>query len=394
MQSEKQKKKILFVDDEENILRALKRQLLDHNHKWQMTFINDPVEANRIMHIEKFDAAVLDIKMAQLSGLELLEMIKADDAIKDIQVIILTGHGDDSLKRQALELGATDLLNKPINKEDLVARLSNVLQIKAYQDELQERNKDLRQQLIQSQKMELVGILSAGVVHDLKNILSIIGGYSQMISFQFSDNKEIKEPIDKVQDAADRAKNIMWQILRFSQPGDQTETIVNLSDIINESRFFFKSTLKSDIVLKWSRPKSNNYIKMSESQVHQLLMNLVINAGQAIEGKGVIEIELSVAEANEMESVKDKMDISGTYAKIVVSDTGPGMDNKTLDKIFDTHFSTKGSMGGSGLGLTVVKRIVEDNCGFIVVESTVGDGTKFIIFLPSTENGLSSSMVP
>ena len=392
MQSEKQKKKILFVDDEENILRALKRQLLDYNHKWHMTFISDPVEANRVMHIEKFDAAVLDIKMAKIDGLELLEMIKADEATKDIQVIILTGHGDDSLKRQALKLGATDLLNKPINKEDLVARLSNVLQIKSYQDELQERNEDLNRQLIQSQKMELVGVLSAGVVHDLKNILSIIGGYSQIISFQFSENKEIKEPIDKVQDAADRAKNIMWQILRFGKPGDQPETIVNLSDVIDESRFFFKSTLSHDITMKWSRPDINNYVKMSESQVHQLLMNLVINAGQAIIGRGVIEIVLSKANAIEIESAKENVDISSSFVKIIVSDTGPGMDKTTLNRMFDTHFTTKGSTGGSGIGLTVVKRIVEDNGGFIKVESIVGEGTKFMIFLPFNENGQPSSI--
>jgi len=383
MQLNNQKKRILFVDDEDNILRALKRLLWDYNDKWQLSFINDPVKAMGILREGNFDAAVLDISMGQLSGLELLEMIKTDNVTKDIQVIILTGHGDDNLKRQALELGATDLLNKPINKEDLVARLSNILQIKAYQDELQERNEDLQRQLVQSQKMELVGLLSAGVVHDLKNILSIIGGYSQIIAFQFSDNKEIKEPIERVQDAADRAKNIMWQILRFSKPADQEATVINLSDLIDESQIFFKSMLTSDITLRWTQPATNYYVKMPESQFHQLLMNLVINAGQSIEGKGVVEILLSEVQA--IESTEDHQAISDSYIKISVSDTGSGMDKNTLNSIFDTHFTTKGSKGGSGLGLAVVKRIVKEMGGLINVESSVGEGTKFIVHLPAEE---------
>ncbi|MDP8241085.1 MAG: response regulator [Candidatus Hatepunaea meridiana] len=387
MTTEEIKKKILFVDDEENILKALKRLLWDHNHIWETTFINDPAEAKQMLYKNSYDAVVLDLKMPRINGLELLDIIKANEATKDIQVIILTGHGDDNLKRQALDMGATDLLNKPINKDDLVARLSNVLQIKAYQDELHNQNRKLQQQLVLSQKMELVGVLSAGVVHDLKNILSIIGGYSQLLAMQMNDNEQVLKPIGKIQDAADRANNIMWQILRFSKPGEQNKTNLNLSEMIDESKVFFKSILPHKIRIKWIRPRNDYFVNMLENQFHQLLMNLVINAGQAIEGEGFVEISLFEEEIHESKLAKDEQNHFGKFVKIIVSDSGMGMDEITLKSLFEPHFTTKVSKGGSGLGLTVVKWIVDDNDGFIDIESAPGKGTTFSIYFPSVERG-------
>jgi len=134
------KKQLLFVDDEEHVLNALRRLLRSHRHLWEMTCTDDPKEAWEELLSTEFDAVVSDINMPGMSGLELLERIKQTKQLEDLPVIILTGLEDHKLKRRALDLGAADLLSKPVHSEDLIARLRSVLRLKSCQDELKAHN--------------------------------------------------------------------------------------------------------------------------------------------------------------------------------------------------------------------------------------------------------------
>ena len=138
---------ILFVDDSPHVLDSLRRMLREKCDVWSITFRDDPCQAWDLLQSVPFDAVVLDVKMPKLTGLELLQLIKAADLTRDIPVVMLTGLGDRDLKRQALQAGAADLLNKPIETEDLIARIESILRLKAYEDQLRRQNARLEQEV-------------------------------------------------------------------------------------------------------------------------------------------------------------------------------------------------------------------------------------------------------
>lgn len=139
--------RILFVDDSRQVLESMRRILRPMSGTWSVFLADDPVEALELLEGGSFDAVVSDIKMPRLNGLQLLERIKANDSTRDVPVVMLTGLGDRDLKRKALELGAADLLNKPVEPEDLIARIRSVLRLKAYEDELRTQNVRLEQRV-------------------------------------------------------------------------------------------------------------------------------------------------------------------------------------------------------------------------------------------------------
>ncbi|UCH93872.1 MAG: response regulator, partial [Candidatus Aminicenantes bacterium] len=192
--------RILFVDDEQFVLDGFKRLLRDYRNVWQMEFALNGREALEMVDEHDFDVIITDVRMPEMPGLDLLEQLQTNENTKNIPVVILTGDHDRTLKHKALELGAVDLLNKPVNKEDLVARINNVLKLKEYQDIILEKNRALERQLVISQKMDLVGVMAAGAVHDLSNLLCIIVGYSNLLieedlldKIEFSSMEKIRK---------------------------------------------------------------------------------------------------------------------------------------------------------------------------------------------------------
>jgi putative two-component system response regulator len=149
------KKEILFVDDEPAVLDALRRMLHSQRGEWELTMLDDARQAMERLKDRSFDAVVVDVRMPFIGGLELLARIRESERTRDIPVIVLTGMDDRGLKRKALELGAADLLNKPLDAADLLARLRSVLRLKSYRDELKARNQSLERQ-VEDRTMELV----------------------------------------------------------------------------------------------------------------------------------------------------------------------------------------------------------------------------------------------
>ena len=139
------KQRILFLDDEQSVLNSLRRILRPQRHDWEMTFLDNPIKAWELLTLEPFDAMVCDLNMPEMTGLDLLKRLQSNVNTKNMPVVVLTGEADRSLKRVALDLGATDLLNKPVDGVDLVARLQNVLRLKEYQDRLRDHNERLEE---------------------------------------------------------------------------------------------------------------------------------------------------------------------------------------------------------------------------------------------------------
>jgi signal transduction histidine kinase len=363
-----EKERILFIDDEQFVLDGFKRLLREFRHKWEMEFAISGKEALKMVQEKEFDAIITDIRMPEMSGLELLERLQADEKTKKIPVVILTGLDERTLKRQALNLGAVDLLNKPVNKEDLVARINNVLRIKHYRDLILEKNQALEKQLVISQKMDLVGVMAAGAVHDLSNLISIIVGYSNLLIEENLLETIEMTSMEKIRKAGEKASGLVNQILKFSRLGEKIST-VNVGDLIGDIVSILATTLPEDINIVWQKPDEPIFIKSNAVKLQQVLLNLCINGIQAMDDTGG-SLALSLHRAGE------------NMVRIDVTDTGVGMDDETKEKIYDPLFTTKEEGGGTGLGLFVVNYIMDEYNGKIDVQSQKGKGTTFRVFFP------------
>jgi len=242
------------------------------------------------------------------------------------------------------------------------------------------RQKEVERQLRQSQKMEAIGTLAGGIAHDFNNILSGIYGYSQLIRMNRDDPDRVMKNVDKLIKGAHRARDLVKQILAFSRQKSSVKYPVKLYLIVKEAIQFLRSSIPSTIEIRDSIT-SQAAILIDPTKAHQVVMNLCTNAYHAMEDHGgILSIELSefAIEPEHMEFTNEKI----PHICLQIKDNGPGMDEKTLDKIFDPYFTTKQPDKGTGLGLAVVNGIVKDHQGFIRVDSKVGNGTCFQVFWP------------
>lgn len=386
------KEKILFVDDDPSVLHGLRRILHPQAEVWDIEFTNTAEKAEERIKIRPFDVLVVDVRMPGKSGLDLLRETKSSDETRDTEVIVLTGLDGADLRKKALDLGAYDLLNKPVVREELIARLHGALRIKAYRAELVKKNAMLEKQLIQSQKMEVVGLLAAGVTHDLNNILAVIMGYAELAAQKFSSDaidKDFVEMMKKIGAASSRAGKITQQILKVSKETAISSEACSINAILRECIETLKITSVPGVRIDFGDQSTDGDIQADASQMYQVFMNLFINGIQAMGNAGVLTIRLKEVGADSFLPGITDPNHPGRYLKVEVSDTGPGMDEKTKDKIFEPLFTTKESKG-TGLGLSVTQRIITNHKGHIAVESSLGKGSTFSVYLPfAGDNGTS-----
>lgn len=376
------KPKILFLDDERNVLEGLKRMLRDRMDTWDMSFFTSPQEAMQVLMQNEHHVAVTDVMMPDTDGLDLLAQIKASPDMRDTEVIILTGLRDRDLKSRALELGAADLLSKPVLLEDLIARLNSALRLRNYHDELKAQNARLEEQLIQSQKMEVVGTLAAGLAHDLRNIVGAILGHSELTERYAADDEKLRTSIGRIRSAGQRAKHLVEQIVKLSRRTELKHEPCDLGAIIEECLGLLRSNLPSSVDLVWEGPKTSQLVEADSTQMYQVVMNLCLNASQAMKHGGTLTVSLADIGPGQSAPASEREPSTGPYVELEVADTGAGMDEATRARIFEPLFSTKAAQGGTGLGLSVVHRIVQNHNGLITVESSPGQGTRFSIYLP------------
>jgi signal transduction histidine kinase len=360
-------KKILFIDDEQLVLEGLKRLLREFRKEWEFFFAISGEEALTIVKKQEIDLIISDVRMPNMSGLELLERLKSNKKTDNIPVVILTGDQERTLKRQALDLGAVDLLNKPISKEDLISRIKNVLRLKEYRDIILRRNEALKEQLVVSQKMELVGIMAAGAIHDIKNLLSIIIGYSNLFIEDAVLSQQEAQNMNRIRRAGEKASDLVNQILRFTRLEGEIYS-VNMGQLIDDVLAILEVSIPEHIEVNWNRPAKDILIEGSSIKYQQVLMNILINAIQALGKKGILKISLQRA-------VND-------HIQVDVQDNGPGINQQSMERMFDPLFTTKEHGKGTGLGLFVVKHIIDEYKGKIEVQSEEGSGTLIKIFLP------------
>jgi two-component system, cell cycle sensor histidine kinase and response regulator CckA len=245
----------------------------------------------------------------------------------------------------------------------------------------EEEQARLRAQFIQAQKMESVGRLAGGVAHDFNNLIMGIMGYAQLCLDETRPDNPIREWLAEIMHGAERSAKLTRQLLAFARKQTIAPKVLDLNETIAKMFKLLRPLIGENIAITF-RPGSGTWsVKMDQSQIDQILANLVVNSGDAISGTGAITIETGNATIDES-FCSDHPDYSpGDYVILTVSDTGSGMTQEALDHLFEPFFTTKGAGKGTGLGLATVYGIVRQNDGFIQVDSEPGKGTSFRIYL-------------
>ena len=243
--------------------------------------------------------------------------------------------------------------------------------------DIAERKKK-EEELLKASKLESLGTLAGGIAHDFNNLLTAIIGNLSVARLLSQKDAKVAKPLIDADNAAHRAKDLTKQLLTFSRGGLPIKMAVDLSGIIRESASF--SVRGSHIKCHLEMPVSLPAVEADEGQISQVIHNLIINADQAMPGGGIITISAAAVEGKDLGR-------QGRFLKIQVSDTGKGIEEENLAKVFDPYFTTKKE--GSGLGLATVYSIIKNHDGFVEVESQSGKGTTFSIYLPVTEKPLA-----
>ncbi|EQA46639.1 PAS domain S-box protein [Leptospira broomii serovar Hurstbridge str. 5399] len=247
------------------------------------------------------------------------------------------------------------------------------------------KERSLEKQLREAQKMETLGNFSSGIAHDFNNILSIISGHAFLLQSKREDQKQIERCSDAIQKGCERGAGIVRQLLTFSRKTDTVFGFTNINTIAEEIRTFLVETIPKTIRLNFQLEKNLPAIKCDATQIHQLLLNLSINARDAMPDGGTLTITTQIIEQPDPNAMNPKLKYN-RYVTIRVSDTGIGMDERTKERVFEPFFTTKQAYKGTGLGLSVVYGIVENHEGLIEIDSTLSVGTTFSIFLPVKKN--------
>jgi len=250
----------------------------------------------------------------------------------------------------------------------------------------EEEKKKLEIQLQQAQKMEAIGALAGGIAHDFNNILSAIIGYTELAMLNEGAEQcagELKEALA----AANRAKDLVKQILAFSRQTDEERMPVRVALIVKEAVKFLRATIPSTIEIRARIDEKSGAVLANSVELHQIIMNLCTNAQHALVGEpaGRMEVDVESAEIDTTQR-NELMGLRiGSYVRISVKDTGSGMSPEVIERMFDPYFTTKEKGVGTGLGLAVVHGIVKKYDGAIQVESELGKGTAFHIYLPKAD---------
>jgi two-component system, cell cycle sensor histidine kinase and response regulator CckA len=240
----------------------------------------------------------------------------------------------------------------------------------------------LQEQLTQVQKMESIARLAGGVAHDFNNMLSVIMGRTELALIQTNPSQPLYADLKEIRSTAERSAALVRQLLAFARKQTVVPTVLNLNDTVEDILKMLRPLIGEAIDLAWRPAGALLLVKMDSSQIDQILVNLCVNASDAIAGVGKITIETELISIDSETGTQNPEFLPGDYVVLSVSDDGSGMERDTMRKIFEPFFTTKEVGRGTGLGLAMVHGIVKQNNGIINVYSEPGQGTVFKIYLP------------
>ena len=282
---------------------------------------------------------------------------------------------------RTLESTRSPVRNRRGEIEKVVIVSRDITERKQAEELLRRRDEQLRQ----SQKMEAVGRLSGGIAHDFNNLLSVIIGYSESIEQRLAPMDPLHKSAEEIRKAGERAASLTHQLLAFSRQQVLQPQILDLNALVSDMGTMLRRLIGMHIELTTKLATELGVVKAEQSQIEQVIVNLVVNARDAMPEGGKLLIETSNLDVNENLVRSFSFLQPGPYVLLTVRDTGVGMDADTRRHIFEPFFTTKGPGKGTGLGLATVYGVVKQSGGGVIVDSEPGKGSTFKIFLPQTQ---------
>jgi len=352
---------ILLVDDQPENLQPIVHFLEQSEYKIHISLSGSA--ALEILQSMVPDLILLDILMPDIDGYETCRRIKADPRLADIPVLFMSAVTDVTNKVKGFEVGCQDYITKPVQYEELLARVKTHIQMR-----------QLQKELFRFEKLQSLGVLAGGIAHDFNNILSIILGNVQLLK----DRSANESLIRSTEKAVMRAANLSKSLITFSKGGTPLLRKGDIVPVLKDSLKFILDTSESTYKLEIDGEPP--ILFFDRQQIAQAFNQIILNADQAMNHNGQINIKIS----NVIFDTPKHMLNKGEYVQITISDTGYGINHDNMKRIFDPYFSTqeRGTQKGMGLGLAIAHSIIAQHKGAIDVESVPSKGSSFNIFLP------------
>jgi signal transduction histidine kinase/ActR/RegA family two-component response regulator len=334
----------------------------------------------------RMDLILADYSIPGFDGMTAL--ILARQHCPDVPFLFVSATIGEELAIDAMHQGATDyVLKQRLGRlVPSVQRALRELDDRAERRRAEEALRQSEKQFRQSQKMEAVGRLAGGIAHDFNNLLTVIMGYSQVLSTELGPQHPLRGKIEETQKAGERAAMLIRQLLTFSRKQSLDPKVLSLNTAVTNLESLLRRLIGEDIHFVTKLDPTNGRLRADQAQLEQVLVNLVVNARDAMPKGGTLTIETAQVELTRSPVYHLTPLPPGHYVRLSVGDTGCGMDRQTQSHIFEPFFTTKGEGKGSGLGLSTVFGIVTQCGGAIDVTSRVGHGTRFDLYFPSVES--------
>ena len=380
-------KTVLFVDDEKDICDVLSISLSDLGYK--VYTAENGQEALRIIQEINPPIVLTDIRMPVMDGIELLRRIKLQNP--ETEVIMVTGHGDMDLAIKSLKHEATDFIVKPIKDEALEIALKRALerislrrQLREYTENLEELVQEKSAKLVQAERLAAVGETIAGLSHAIKNIAGGLEGGTFVLEkgIELGNKDYISQGWEAVRFSFEKIKDLSVDLLNYAKFTDLNFIFSDPNEPAREVAELMKPRAeKLGINLKMDLSSDLKTIRLDPDAIHHCLLNLVTNSIDAVLGEDSSDTPKEVL----LETTKPE----GWGVEYKVTDNGCGMSDEVREKLFTSFFSTKGATG-TGIGLMITKKVVEDHGGVIQFEAEEGVGSAFTIRLPARDHGSNS----
>jgi two-component system cell cycle sensor histidine kinase/response regulator CckA len=376
--------RVLIVEDSEDDSMRLVRELRRGGYDLTHERVEKAEAFKSALDEQSWDLIIADYNLPEFSAPAALALLKESGL--DLPFIILSGVVSEAEAVAAMKAGAHDYI-----KKDTPARLIPAIERELREAEMRHERRRLQEAFRQSQKMEVIGRFAGEMVHEFNNALTVITGYSALLLSRLPDGAPMRREIEEIRTAAERAALLTHQLSAFSQRQALQPRVLDLNAVIGELREMLAHLLGKNVDLVTVLDPGLGRFEADRSQIEQVIMNLAVNARDAMPKGGTLTVETANAELDETYAHQYMKVPPGPYIMLALSDTGCGMDGATQARIFEPFFTTKPKDRGRGLGLSIVYGIVKQNAGDIRVRSAPGQGTTFAIYLPRVEEAAEPS---
>jgi signal transduction histidine kinase len=405
--SPKRRGTLLIVDDEEGPRLSLRVIFKD---KYDLLMAEDGLTAIELAQKNQIDVAILDIRMAGMSGIEVLERLRFVQP--NIEAVMITAFETTDTIRQALRLRAADYINKPFDIATIRAAVDDAMQRRMLEGEIHSTAEKVHQLLgeLQSQKVEeqiakTRGDIYASIIHDINGPLTVVSGFIQLLNKKLSrasrleleDLEFIKDRLRIVERQIGNCIEISQRYLGFlrhqadeTQPTGVCQLISDLEQLVRVHPSIQENEFRA------TPPTADICVKINGTDVIQILLNLTVNAFQCLPQPHRVTLGVEILQAplnpedfkdgpNDRSLNVENLENTAPLVRFSVCDTGPGIPTELLPKIFQPYFTTKGPRQGTGLGLNIVQRLIKEGNGALHVHTAVGEGSTFNVYLPGAE---------